>query len=134
MHIEILLGPEVLIGSDKDLKALSRSCCQQFTIFQGASATLEHRFHLMRVQEFAQRYGRPLIKEYAHSGNLGRSQAFRCMVEHRPHLLGRNAREPLNELGNLRPIFEILEKGADRDPRATKYPCATDTLRVTFDR
>jgi hypothetical protein len=56
------------------------------------------------------------------------------MVEHRPHLLSSNAWEPLDELSDLRPIFEILKKGGDWNPRAAKHPCATDTLGITLDR
>ena len=123
-----------MISSDKNLKPFLLCYCQQFTICEGAPAELESCCDLMRVKAFAQRYRRALIKEYTHSDNLGRSQAFRCVVEDRPHLLSGDAWEPLDELGDLRPIFEIFKKSGNRNPCAAKYPRAAGTLGVTLDR
>jgi len=64
----------------------------------------------MRTQELAQGHWRPLIEENAHSGNLGQSQAFGCVVENRTNLLDGDAREPLHELRDLDPIFEVLKE------------------------
>ncbi len=72
---------------------------------------LKSGFDLMRVQELAQGYWRPLVEEDAHSGNLGQGQALGCMIENRAHLIESDSREALHKLSDLHPIFEILEEG-----------------------
>ena len=64
----------------------------------------------MGAKKLAQGYWRSLIEENAHSGNLGQSQAFGCMVENRTHLLDGDARKRLHELCNLDPVFEVLKE------------------------
>jgi len=106
-----LLIAKVPVSRDKNLEALLLRHCEQLTVAQGTPATLKSGFHLMRVQELAQGYWRPLVKQDAHSGNLGRGQAFGCMVENCTHLLHGDARKPLHKLSNLHPIFKVLEEG-----------------------
>ena len=122
-----------MIGGDEDFKSFLLCCCQQFAVFQRVPAALKDGFHLMRIKRLAQGYRRSLVEEDAHSSDLGRGQAFRCVVKHRPHLLCGDTREPLDELSDLRAIFEILEKGADRNPRAAKHPRTADTIGITLD-
>jgi hypothetical protein len=77
----------------------------------GSIPTLKSGFDLVRVQEPAEGYWCPLVEEDAHSGDLGRGQAFGCMVENRTHLLDRDAREPFHKLGDFHPIFKVFKEG-----------------------
>ena len=46
------------------------------------------------------------------------------MLQNGASLLGRDAGEPFDELMERRVVFEILEQGRNRYPRAAKYPGA----------
>jgi hypothetical protein len=105
-----LLIAEVLVGRDKNLKAILLCRGQQIAVAQDTPTTLKSRFHLMRDQKLAEGDWSPLIEENTHSGNLRQSQAFRCMVENRTHLLDGDAREPLHKLRDLDPVFEVLKE------------------------
>ena len=56
------------------------------------------------------------------------------MVENRPHLLICDAGKPLQELGGLRSILEVLEQRGNRYSGATKYPITAYALGVSLDR
>jgi hypothetical protein len=45
-----------------------------------------------------------------------------------PRLLLVNAREKTDELGQGHNVFQVLEQGWQRDPRASKHPDTTDPL------
>jgi hypothetical protein len=72
--------------------------------------------------------GRTLVKQYAHSSRGQR--ASRRVLEHGTGLLQRNTGEPLDELINVRAVFEVLEQREDRHARATEHPCSTDPIRM----
>ncbi len=55
------------------------------------------------------------------------------MFQYGAGLLRGDAGKPLNKFGELCPVFEILEQRGNGNARATKYPGATDTLRIPLD-
>jgi hypothetical protein len=56
---EVVLIAEVLVGGDKNLKALQLCHGQQLAVRQSTPTRLKSGFHLVRVQEFAKRHWRP---------------------------------------------------------------------------
>jgi len=56
--------------------------------------------------------------------NLGGTKAFGGMVENSPHLFVRDARKPLQELGGLRPVFEVLKQSGNRHTGTSENPFA----------
>jgi hypothetical protein len=55
------------------------------------------------------------------------------MFQHGANLLEGDARKPLNELGDLRAILQILEQRGNWDPGTDKYPCAPNPTWVALD-
>lgn len=55
------------------------------------------------------------------------------MLKHVASLLQRDTRKPLEKVGHLRPIFQVLEKRSDRNARATKDPRTADALGIAFN-
>jgi hypothetical protein len=49
------------------------------------------------------------------------------VIQYGASLLYRHAREPIQELVQRGIVFEVLEKGCDRDARAAEHPGAADT-------
>ena len=56
------------------------------------------------------------------------------MVEDRTHLRICDAGKPLQELGGLRSVLQVLEQRGNRYSGATKYPITAHTLGVTLKR
>lgn len=44
------------------------------------------------------------------------------MVENRTHLFDGDAREPLDKLSDLYPVFKVFKESCDRDAGPAKYP------------
>lgn len=85
----------------------------------------------MLAQRSSQGNGRALIKEYPHSG--GDLRAFRRVFEYGADLIQTNAGEPLDKLGGLGAVFEVLEQRGDGYARATKHPGSADPFGVSLD-
>jgi len=85
----------------------------------------------VRLQEAPQWRGSALVEQDAH---LRRRKRAPCgMFQHSASLLDAYTGEPLDELADLRAIFEVLEQCGYRDARAHEYPCATYTLGISLD-
>jgi hypothetical protein len=54
------------------------------------------------------------------------------MFEYGTSLFQGDAREPLNEIGDLGTVFEVLKQSRDRNAGATKHPRAANAARVSF--
>ncbi len=55
------------------------------------------------------------------------------MFEDGANLFKRDAGKPLNELGYLRAIFQVLKQRSKGHTRATKYSRATNAVRIPFN-
>lgn len=55
------------------------------------------------------------------------------MPQHGADRFKGDARKPENKVGNLYPIFKILEESGHRLSRAAKHPRAAHTLGVTLN-
>ena len=55
------------------------------------------------------------------------------MLQHGSDLRQRDTREPLDELGDLSPVLEVLEQRCDRNSRTAEHPGSADTLRIALD-
>jgi len=55
------------------------------------------------------------------------------MFEDGANLFERDAGKPLHELGYLRAILKVLKQRSNGHTRATKYPRATDALRIPLN-
>ena len=75
-----------------------------------------------------------MIKENTQSSNLGRTEAFGGMVEDRTHLLVCYAGKPLQKLGGLRPILEVLEQRGNRHAGVSENPLAAHAPGITLNR
>ncbi len=103
----------------------------ELTIAQARPATLACGFDFVSTQHVPQRCGSALIEQDAHSGSCQRTACG--VVQDRAGLFQGDSREPLNELMDASVVFEVLEEGSDRNPRAAKDPDAADAVRVTLD-
>ena len=56
------------------------------------------------------------------------------MIQDLAGLLGRHSWKPLYELGNVRTVLQVLEKGGDRHTSAAEDPRPADAPRVALDR
>lgn len=83
----------------------------------------------MGGEVFAKRDRRALVEKDAHSGRFERAGG---VLKHGADLFKRDARKPGNKVGNLSPVFEILEQGCDGNAGTAKHPSATHALGVTF--
>jgi hypothetical protein len=54
------------------------------------------------------------------------------MFEYGTNLFQGDAREPLNEIGDLGTVFEVLKQGLDRYTGATKHPSAANAAWVSL--
>lgn len=78
----------------------------------------------------AQRNRRPLVKEHLHSSDFqGPGRVF----ENCSGLFQRDSRKPFQELGNLRAVFEVLEKCGHRYSGASEHPRTAYASSVAFD-
>jgi hypothetical protein len=55
------------------------------------------------------------------------------VLQHRTNLLKGDARKPLNELGDLRAVLQILEQRGNWNSGADKYPCAPNPTWVALN-
>jgi hypothetical protein len=55
------------------------------------------------------------------------------MFEYGTSLFQGDAREPLNEIGDLGTVFEVLEERGDRNSSAAKDPSPADPLGIALD-
>ena len=87
---------QVSISGDQHFELGFFCGVQQFAVGQFRPAAFVSSDNFMLRQRTTQRFGRALIKEYAH---LGRGQRAACgMVQHRANLFEGDTREPLDEL------------------------------------
>jgi hypothetical protein len=121
---------EIQVRGYKDIEAFCLRYTKQFTISEGRPASFICRLHVMSRQRIAQRDGRTLVKKDAHSSR--RQRALRGVVEHLPSLLRRDPWKPIHELGNIRSVFQVLEKGGDWHACTAKHPSSTYALWVSL--
>ena len=107
--MQILLADDVLVSSDQNLKEFSSYRSQQISVGELTPTHLVRGFDLMRVEEISQGDRGALVEEDTQLRNLGGTKAFGSMVEDSTHLFVCDARKPLQELGGLRPVFEVLK-------------------------
>ena len=65
---EVLLVLQVSVGCDQRVEPLLFGCVQQLAIRELRPATFVGRDDLMLRQRATQRFGRPLVEQYAHLG------------------------------------------------------------------
>ena len=70
-----------------------------------------------------------LVEKDAHSSRFERAGG---VLQHGTDLRACDTREPDNKVRDLRPVFEVLEQGRDRDTGTVKNPNATHALVITF--
>ena len=91
-------------------------------------------FDLMGVEDDLQGNRRSLIEENTQSDNLGRIKALGGVVQDGTHLLVRYAREPIQELGGLRSVLEVLEQCVNRHAGTSENPLAAHAPQVSLNR
>ena len=119
------------VGCGEDFKAIALGCVEEFAVLERRPTEFVGRHDLMCRERSSQPYGPTLDEEDAHSGRCHGTSAR--MLRDGADLNQRHDREPLHELGNLRPILQVFERGLDRDSYTAKYPCTVDAVEVTLD-
>lgn len=126
-----LLMLELRVGSDEYLEAFIRGGNKQFAVLQPRPGSLVIGHHFKTPRILAKWDRGALIEKYAH---LDRGQCTaRRMLQNRPNLRQRHAGEPLDELGRVRAVFEILEQRCDGHAGTAKNPVTAVALRVALD-
>ena len=94
----------------------------------------------MTTQRPAQRDGSSLVEQHSQAvappspGRSRNGQAALSVFEHGLDVLAGHAGEPLKEIVDSRPAFQILEKRLHRHPRALKQPGAAHLTRHALNR
>jgi hypothetical protein len=123
-----LLISEVRIGGDKDVKSFSLGRIEQRAVRKLRPTQLKGGQHLMADQVPPQRRWRTLVEQNAHSDRGHRTA--RGMFEDRANLFERDARKPLDDLGQRGALFEILEEGRDGHTSTSEHPRSAHALRM----
>ncbi len=87
----------------------------------------------MRRERTSQRSGSSLIEENSQMASRLYGEAAIRVLQNGINLLARDTGEPLKELIDRRPAFEVLEEGANGYTRRPEEPFTTDLSGDAFD-
>ena len=127
---QILLILQALIGGDQKLEASGFCLGKQLPVAKRLPAQLKCGGDEVSVEKATQWTRSTLIEQHPHSGNV---QGSRRVLQYRAGLLKTYTGKPLDNVGELGPVLQVLKKSRNGNTSAAKYPGTTDALRISLN-